>query len=244
MRKVTLPFAFPLEDAEILRRRSLILAKLCMLDEGFCTIPVRGIEEETLDALLRLYDDLFLDGYLGRTMRCLCVTISTRLTSSAGKFLCTRGAFRQIKSAEIRMSGDFLMRLDEGPFFLNGLSVATPQEAFLVVFEHELCHALETAFYGQTGHSGRFLGLAKGLFGHTAMRHSLPTRRQEAAREGLFVGSRVCFPLKESTVSGVVTYIGKQATVMVPDAHGEYRDRRGHRYTKYRVPLDHLKRIP
>ena len=142
------------------------------------------------------------------------------------------------------MSGDFLTRLDEGPFQLNGLSVATPQEAFLVVFEHELCHALETALYGQTGHSARFLSLAKGLFGHTATRHSLPTRRQEAARDGLVVGSRVCFPYRKSMLGGVVTYIGKQATVMVPDARGEYRDRRGQRYTKYRVPLDHLKRIP
>lgn len=243
MRKVSLPFAFPVEEAEILRRRALILTKLCALDEGFCTIPVRGIGKETLNALLRLYDDIFLEGYMAQSMRCLRVTLSARLTSSAGKFLCTRNPFRQIKSAEIRMSGDFLTRLDEGPFSLNGLSVATPQEAFLVVFEHELCHALETALYGQTGHSGRFLGLAKGLFGHTAMRHSLPTRRQEAAREGLFVGSRVCFSCKACTLRGIVTYIGKQATVMVPDARGEYRDRRGRRYAKYRVPLDHLKII-
>ena len=244
MRKAPLPFAFPLEPAEILRRRSLILTRLCAQDEGFCTIPVQGIGENALAEMLRLYDELFLGGYLERAMGCLRVTLSARLTSSAGKFLCTRGMIRQIKSAEIRMSSDFLTRLDEGPFQLNGLSVATPQEAFLVVFEHELCHALETALYGQSGHSGRFLGLAKGLFGHTATRHSLPTRRQEAARDGLLVGSRVCFPVKESMLSGVVTYIGKQVTVMVPDARGEYRDRRGRRYTKYRVPLDHLKRIP
>ena len=244
MRKATLPFAFPLEAAEILRRRSLILTKLCAQDEGFCTIPVRGISRDTLAEMLRLYDECFLGGCLQRAMGCLRVTLSARLTSSAGKFLCTRGMLRQIKGAEIRMSSDFLTRLDEGPFQLNGLSVATPQEAFLVVFEHELCHALETALYGQTGHSARFLRLAKGLFGHTATRHSLPTRRQEAARDGLLVGSCVCFAFKGSMLSGVLTYIGKQATVMVPDARGEYRDRRGQRYTKYRVPLDHLKRIP
>ncbi|MGN0774519.1 MAG: hypothetical protein ACI4MP_12110 [Candidatus Ventricola sp.] len=244
MRTATLPFAFPLESAEILRRRSRILTRLCAQDEGFCAIPVQGIGEEALGSMLRLYDDIFLDGCLSRAMRCLHVTLSPRLTSSAGKFLCTRGAFKQIKSAEIRMSGDFLTRLDEGPFQLNGLSVATPQEAFLVVFEHELCHALETALYGQTGHSSRFLWLAKGLFGHTATRHSLPTRRQEAARDGLFVGSRVCFSFKGSTVIGVVTYIGKQATVMAPDSRGEYRDQRGRRYAKYRVPLERLKRIP
>lgn len=244
MRTATLPFAFPLEAAEILRRRSFILTRLCAQDDGFCTIPVQGIGEDTLAEMLRLYDECFLSGYLKRAMGCLRVTLSARLTSSAGKFLCTRGMLKQIKSAEIRMSGDFLTRLDEGPFQLNGLSVATPQEAFLVVFEHELCHALETALYGQTGHSSRFLSLAKGLFDHTATRHSLPTRRQEAARDGLVIGSRVCFPYRESMLGGVVTYIGKQATVMVPDARGEYRDRRGQRYTKYRVPLDHLKIIP
>lgn len=244
MRRSTLPFAFPLEAAEILHRRSFILARLCAQDEGFCTIPVRGISGDTLAQMLSLYDECFLSGYLKRAMGCLRVTLSARLTSSAGKFLCTKGMLRQIKAAEIRMSSDFLTRLDEGPFQLNGLSVATPQEAFLVVFEHELCHALETALYGQTGHSARFLGLAKGMFGHTATRHSLPTRRQEAARDGLIVGSRVCFPFKGRMLNGMVTYIGKQATVMVPNARGEYRDRRGQRYTKYRMPLDYLKRIP
>ena len=240
MRKASFPFAFPLESAEILRRRSRILTALCAYDEGFCTIPILGISEAALADMLRLYDEAFLDGYLTRTMPCLHVTLSARLTSSAGKFLCTRGLFRQIKSAEIRMSSDFLTRLDEGPFQLNGLSVATPQEAFLVVFEHELCHALETALCGQTGHSARFLSLAKGLFGHTATRHSLPTRRQEAAKDGLFVGSRVSFSYQGKTLQGFITYIGKQATVMVPDLRGEYRDRRGKRYAKYRLSLDRL----
>lgn len=244
MRKATLPFAFPLKAAEILHRRSLILTRLCAQDAGFCTIPVRGISEKSLEDMLRLYDDAFLGGYLHRTMARLRVTLSARLTSSAGKFLYARGLLCQISSAEIRMSSDFLTRLDEGPFQLNGLSVATPQEAFLVVFEHELCHALETALYGQTGHSGRFLALANGLFGHTATCHSLPTRRQEAAKDGLRVGSPVFFSHKERTLNGIVTYIGKQATVMVPDARGEYRDRSGRRYAKYRVPLDCLKRIP
>lgn len=244
MRKATFSFPFPLEAATILRKRASILTRLCAQDEGFCSIPVMSIRDETLQMLLHLYDETFLGGYLQRTMNCIQVTLSSRLTSSAGKFLCTRGSFWRIKSAEIRMSGDFLMRLNEGPFSLNGLSVATAQEAFLVVFEHELCHALETALYGKTGHSQRFLALANGLFGHTATRHSLPTRRQEAAKDGLLVGCRVSFSYKAETLSGIVTYIGKQVTVMVPASRGEYRDRHGRRYAKYRVPLDKLKKIP
>ena len=94
MRRATFPFAFPLEVNEILRRRSFILTRLCGQDEGFCTIPVSGMKEATLDALLHLYDDIFFEGYLTQSMGCLHVTLSSRLTSSAGKFLCTRGAFR------------------------------------------------------------------------------------------------------------------------------------------------------
>lgn len=217
---------------------------LCAQDEGFSCIPVRGIHAETLSAMLRQYDNLFLSSYLRQSLPGLTVTLSSRLTSSAGKFLCTRGVFKQIKTAEIRMSSDFLLRLNQGPFELNGLSVATPQEAFLIVFEHELCHALETALYGQTGHSGRFLALAKGLFGHTATRHRLPTRRQEAAKDGLYVGSRVSFLHQGQQLQGFISYIGKQATVMVPALRGEYRDRRGRRFSKYRVPLEQLTKIP
>lgn len=239
----TLPFPFPLEREAILRRRAGILTALLCADEGFACVPVQSIQHETLALMLRLYDERFLGGYLQRVYGEIELTLSSRLTSSAGKFIYTKGMLKRIKSAEIRMSSDFLSRLDKGPFQLNGLSVATPQEAFMVVFEHELCHALETALYGQTGHSQRFLSLANGLFGHTATRHSLPTRSQEAAKDGLLVGSRVSFSYRGQTLSGMVTYIGKTATVMVPSPRGEYRDQRGQRYTKYRVSLDVLKQL-
>lgn len=214
---------------------------LLAMDDGFAAVPVASISEATLDRMLDLYDELFLQGYLQRSYGRIAVTLSSRLTSSAGKFIYTKSMLKRLKSAEIRMSSDFLSRLDKGPFDLNGLCVATPQEAFMVVFEHELCHALEAALYGQTGHSSRFLALANGLFGHTATRHSLPTRRQEAAKDGLFVGSLVSFTYRNQTLTGVVTYIGKTATVMVPACLGAYRDRRGRRYDKYRVAVEELK---
>lgn len=239
-----LPFAFPSGQSEILRRRARILGCLCAMDEGFCVTPVRSIAEDTLKAMLLLYDDAFLSGYLLRTFGELRVTLSPRLISSAGKFLYSRSARKRLGQAEIRMSGDFLTRLDRDPFELNGLTVATPQEAFLVVFEHELCHALETALYGSTGHSRRFLALANGLFGHTATRHSLPTRRQEAAEHGLCIGQCAQFLYQGTTLTGIITYIGKTATVMVPSARGAYRDRSGRRYEKYRVAPGHLQRIP
>lgn len=233
------PFSPP-DPGEILRRRAQILAALLAADEGFCTVPVRSIRRATLQTMLSLYDGLFFGGFLARFYGQLPVTLSPRLTSAAGKFIYTRGS-APVK-AEIRMSGDFLFRLTDGPFLLNGLNVATAQEAFLVVFEHELCHAAEFALYGSTGHSRRFLDLANGLFGHTDTRHSLPTRRSEAAQNGLLVGSRVSFPYEGLTLTGVVSYIGKTATVMVPDARGGYRDGRGRRYAKYRVPVGLLEK--
>lgn len=239
MNRKTEPFPFPLQEGVIIQRRATILSRLLASDRNFCTIPVCGISQQSLDLMLHLYDEMFLCGVLNRLN--IQVTLSSRLTSAAGKFVFVRGAFGRIKRAEIRMSSDFLLRLDHGPFELNGLSVATPQEAFLLVFEHELCHAVETLLHGSTGHTSRFLSLANGLFGHTATRHKLPTRRLEAAQNGLVVGSEVCFTHKDQELLGIVTYIGKTATVMVPSASGEYRDMRGKRYTKYRVPLAKLK---
>lgn len=234
------PFSFPLPEKTVLSRRAQILARLLMADEGFSSIPVRSVSQDTLDLMLSLYDTLFLDDAVKRLN--IQVTLSSRLTSAAGKFLYVRGAFGRIRQSEIRMSSDFLLRLDRGPFELNGLSVSTPQEAFLLVFEHELCHALEAMLYGKTSHSARFMALAHGLFGHSATRHKLPTRRQEAAEEGLLVGSHASFSYHDSELTGIITYIGKTATVMVPSFSGVYRDRHGRRYDKYRVQLHHLKK--
>lgn len=225
-----------------MRRRARILTALCLQDDGFARMPASSLASDTLQTMLRLYDEGFLSGLLASAYGDLTVTLSSRLTSSAGKFIYSRSPLKRMRSAEIRMSSDFLFRLDRGPFLLNGLSVATPQEAFLIVFEHELCHALETALYGATGHSSRFLKLANGLFGHTGTRHSLPTRREDAAQSGLTVGSCVCFETQGQTFRGLLTYVGKTATVMVRDPRGPYRDRYGRRYVKYRVAVPLLKK--
>ena len=234
------PFPFPLEKQQIICKRAAILSSLLATDEGFCCIPALSIREQTLKNMLSLYDMQFFDGFLSRKLKILFISLSPRLTSSAGKFICTKGPFGRIKTAEIRMSSDYLTRLTEGPFLLNGLSVQTPQEVFLVVFEHELCHAVETVIYGKTGHSQRFLSLANGLFGHTQTRHCLPTRKQEAAQSGLIIGTKASFLYQNQELTGVITYIGKTATVMVPDINGEYRDRRGNRYAKFRVSPKNL----
>lgn len=235
-------FPFPLAPEEILRRRATILTGLLALDAGFCAIPVRSILPSTLARMLHAYDEQFFCGALLCAFPDLRVTLSSRLTSAAGKFVYIRVPGKGPGQTEIRMSSDFLFRLNEGPFDLNGLRVATPQEAFLVVFEHELCHAAQLTLDGHTGHDARFLSLAHGLFGHTQTRHALPTRRTEAAKAGYRVGSEVCFPFEGRTLRGVLTYVGKTATVMVRAPRGAYRDSAGRRYEKYRVPVSLLQK--
>ena len=234
------PLDKQLSIQEIQDRREAILRELLLRDEGFRATPVRSIRQSTLDTMFARYDELFFDGFLTHYYGKLRVTISTRLTSAAGKFIYSPGTAPQ--NAEIRMSGDFLFRLTKGPFQLNGLFADTAQEAFLIVFEHELTHALEYAAYGKTGHSSHFQMLSFQFFRHEDIHHNLPTRKVEAAKNGLTVGSSVSFTYEGKTYHGTVSYVGKSATVMVPDSRGSFIDKRGRRYAKYRVPLSLLKR--
>ena len=54
-----------------------------------------------------------------------------------------RGGAARLSRAEIRMSGDFLFRLSEGRF-CSTVCPSQRRRGFLVVFEHELCHAAKT----------------------------------------------------------------------------------------------------
>ena len=234
-------FVFPLGAGEIQARRASILRLLREMDPGFRALSVKSVNPDTLKAMMDAYDRLFFSGYLRKRYPNLPVTLSLRMTSAAGKFIYPRRQPpAQILMGEIRMSADFLFRLRTGPFNLNGLTAETPQEAFLMVFEHELIHAAEYALYGATSHSSRFLYLAGGLFGHTSIYHQLPTRAQEASEMGIIPGMRVRFLCQDKLLEGRVQRIGKSATVMVPDFLGDYTDSRGRCYSKYRVPLTKL----
>lgn len=235
------PFAFPLPPSEIAKKRSQILSELLMTDPGFASIPVHTIRKGTLEILRARVDHLFLNDFLQSAYPAMKVTVSNRMTSAAGKFIHSKRMPRKPDPlAEIRMSGDFLFRLPAGEYRVNGLVTSSPQEAFVVVFEHEAVHAVEYALYGATGHSKRFLHLAGGLFGHTNIHHELPTRAQESAKSGIRPGTAVSFPYQGKSLTGMVQRIGKTATVMVPDSRGHYIDTRGRRYSKFRVSLKYL----
>ena len=236
------PFPFPLFPGEIAERRTRILSELLSKDAGFSATPVRSIRKETTALLLSRVDQLFLNGFLQSRYPSLKITISNRLTSAAGKFMYTRKApIATDPNLEIKMSGDFFFRLPAGSYRLNGLTVSSPQEAFLVVFEHETVHAVEYALFGSTGHSKRFLSLARGLYGHTGIHHELPTRAQQSAAAGLRPGAAVSFSYRGRTLTGRLQRVGKTATVMVPDPRGGFFDAHGQRFCKFRVPPDYLK---
>lgn len=232
---MSLPFAFPIDEKTITSRRAQILDEMIHLDPGFASTPITSISSASLETLLRMYDESFFEGNLLRTYKSIPVSLSSRMLRAAGKVIRWNAG-----NIEIRMSSDFFFRLSSGPFHLNGLSLSTIQEAFLIVFEHELCHAADYALRGRSGHDQYFKTLAFGLFGHTSVYHELPTRKKEAAAEGICVGLRASFIFEGKHLTGTITYIGKTATVMVPDPKGSYRGRFGRRYAKYRVPLSDL----
>lgn len=234
------PFPCPLEPLETARLRAEVRRRLLCAWPALAHSPICRLDPAALDAMLRHYDALFFDGLFARRLPQLCVVGTARMTRCAGKF-CARIAADGATDVQIRMSTDFLFRLRKGPFFVNGVEALDALEAFQLVFEHELCHAAEWALYGTcSAHQSTFRALSHGLFQHRTCTHALPTRAQEAAAQGVGVGARVSFPFEARTLCGVVSRVGKTASVMVPSAAGAWHDKRGRRYDKYTVPLSLL----
>ena len=234
------PFPCPLPADDALARRAA--GKSAVLDAfpQLGHIPVSKLPADALPRLLYLYDQAFFQGLFADRLPGLHLAATSRMTRCAGKFCVTQERGHD-PVTEIRMSSDFLFRLREGPFTVNGLSAADPLEAFMLVFEHELCHAAEWALTGSCdAHQAVFRALSRGLFHHRTCTHSLPTRAQEAAVQGVGVGAHVCFPYCEKNLTGIVSRVGKTASVMVPARGGVWHDKRGRQYDKYTVPLSLL----
>ena len=233
-----LSFSYTSETVSAYRKQ--ILSELKTRDPDFMSIPVRRLRTTTLPYLLKRYDELFLDHFLEQTYgKRLTSSLSGRLTISAGKFIYPK-RMTSSPSGEIRMSIDFLSRLRNEEYHLNGLTTHGPQESFLVVLEHEIVHAIEYGITGNTGHSSIFQSIAWNLFKHTETTHNLPTRATDAAKIGLVVGKSVSFDYKGKRLTGTVSYVGKTVSVMVPDSKGSYVDRFGRHYSKYRCAYSNL----
>jgi hypothetical protein len=209
---------------------------------------IHTISTADLRLLFELYDGIFLNHWFERNYKGKIIfSLSRRMTRSAGKTLCPKNP-GNIKSEdlviEIRIGVDFFFQYDllDGSKAVCGIKTSSSLEALQLVFEHELCHAIEFILFGESSCSRpRFKALANSLFGHTESYHRLPTNREIASkRMGLRLGDTVSFAFEGRQLTGILYNINKRATVMVRDPKGPLADKHGNRYTKYYVPLSFL----
>ena len=209
---------------------------------------IKIISTADLKLLFDLYDKVFFGERFKTIFKGkLRFSLSRRMTRSAGKTLFPidiSGIKPENLTIEIRMGVDFYFRhnLIEGSKNACGIKTTTGLEALQVIFEHELCHAIEYICFGQTNCSAeRFKTIAGNLFGHTESHHSLPTNTQIAHQKlGLKIGHNVSFTFEGKRLKGILYKINKRAVVMVRDKNGQFADSKGNRYAKYYVPLPML----
>ena len=234
---------------EINTKREEIAKRLQQSSLNITESKINRISSKDLQILFELYDQLFLcnwfkNNYMGK----MKFSLSKRMTKSAGLTLCPKNIGRikeEELTIEIRMGVDLFFKYDalEGLKEACGVKTDSSLTALQVVFEHELCHAIEFICLHRSSCKGKhFKALASNIFGHSQSYHCLPTQREIAKEKlGLSIGDIVSFQMEGKTLTGIINNINKRATVMVRDNKGDYKDSKGHRYSKYYVPLTLLK---
>ncbi|OPX86818.1 MAG: SprT-like family protein [Pelotomaculum sp. PtaB.Bin104] len=241
-------FEITRSPGEILARRTYVFDRLIMASPYISSDAITSISTADVQLMFELYDEIFFDHRIKQAFPGqMKFSLSRRLTKSAAKTFYTRatgGIMAAEKTIEIRMGVDFFIKYDEieTTKAVCGITTTCPLEAFLLVFEHELCHALEFIHFESSNCRGRrFKMIAKKIFGHTESYHELPTPREIAqAKYGLNIGDQVTFKYIGKRVEGILYNINKRATVIVRDRNGAFTDCQGNRYVKYYVPLDSL----
>ncbi|PKM81022.1 MAG: hypothetical protein CVU89_10765 [Firmicutes bacterium HGW-Firmicutes-14] len=234
----------------ILHKRLEVSRLLIQTSPNIDSGDIRAISPVDLQLLFQLYDKIFFDNWFKTKFRGkFKFSLSRRMTRSAGHTKCPKNKDRikpEDLTIEIRISIDFLFHYDlvEGNKAVGGIATSNSLEALQLVFEHELCHAIEYICFGKSNCSkDRFKSIVGNLFGHTGEFHSLPTNMQIASQKmGLKPGDAVSFPFKGNKLHGTLYRINKRAVVMVKDKQGTFSDKQGNRYAKYYVPLEVLEK--
>ncbi|MHB9095064.1 MAG: SprT-like domain-containing protein [Eubacteriales bacterium] len=238
------------KSKNILQKRSEVSRLLMQSSPNINCGDIDTISTADLHLLFQLYDQIFLDNWFKTNFRGkFKFSLSRRMTRSAGQTRCPKN-IGQIKpeqlTIEICIGVDFFFQynLVEGNKAVGGITTANSLEALQLVFEHELCHAIEHICFGKSNCSAdRFKSIAGNLFGHTGEFHSLPTNRQIASQKmGLKPGDTVSFSFKGNKLHGILYRINKRAIVMVNYKQGQFADKQGNRYLKYYVPLNILEK--
>jgi hypothetical protein len=238
-----------LDGQDICARREEISRLLREQSPNIKNEVVSSISAADLQLLFRLYDGIFFDNRFNECFKGrIKFSLSRRMTKSAGLTLCPRNIGRvrpEELVIEIRIGVDFFFHygMVEGSGTVCGVKTSSSLEALQLVYEHELCHAIEFIHFGESSCRGkRFKAIAGNLFGHTESSHELPTHRQIAKQKlGLNIGDTVSFTFEGKRLTGVLYNINKRATVMVRNNRGPLVDDRGNRYSRYYVPLALLK---
>ena len=131
------------------------------------------------------------------------------------------------------------------PVVVTGLRCQDRFDALQRIFEHEIVHLMEMLVWTDSSCTReRFQSIARRFFGHREHTHQLITPKERAsAKFNIRPGDQVDFAFEGRRLVGIVNRITKRATVLVESADGErYSD--GRCYSKYYVPVSHLRRRP
>lgn len=206
---------------------------------------INTISVADLHLLFLYYDQVFLKNWFQKNFKGKIIfSLSQRMIKSAGLTHCPKNIATMKQEEvviEIKIGIDFFFQYGtvKGRDIVCGIKTNNSLNALLLVFEHELCHAIEFICFGKSSCKGnRFKTLAGNLFGHVNSYHELPTYKQIASKKfGLNIGDTVLFNFEGKILKGVLYNINKRATVMVRNDSGPFIDNEGKRYSKYYVPL-------
>lgn len=211
----------------------------------------RRVGRDDLVRMIRMYDELFFGGQIlpAAEAEGLSFGLSSRMTRIAGKLvtLYPSGRRHGARRFELVLSTTLLFQTFEDvdrPVEVTGRVCRDRLEAMQRIAEHEMVHLVEILVWNSGDCSQpRFQSIAHRYFGHTDYQHDLITQRERAARKfDIRVGDQVAFRYRDRQLRGRVNRITRRATVLVRDPGGEpFCD--GHRYARYYVPLEHLRKL-
>jgi len=227
---------------------SIVTSPTAIVSGNFTVIGVADLE-----LLFELYDRLFFDGLLNRSIQEDGATIrfrlSRRMTSSGGttERLRPRSGHSPRDSYTITVSTFLLFqsfRDSSRKINVGGLECKDRLEALQRIFEHELLHLTEFLTWGASSCSREnFKILSRRIFGHEGVHHQLVTPREIAARTlDIRPGDRVGFDFEGRQRTGIVNRITKRATVLVEDPNGRLFSN-GVKYETFYVPLEWLRKV-
>ena len=210
------------------------------------------ISGSDLGLLFHVIDEHFFEGSINRLCeqqadRPLSFRLSTRMTSAGGMTTMQTSPDRSNPTVEfeiaIATTPLFATFKDDPTAVVSGIVCHNRLQALQRIMEHEMIHLVEMLLWNDSNCAAKpFKRIVKRFFGHTESNHQLLTPRDIARKRlGISTGDLVTFSMEGRKLTGHVNRITKRATVLVASSKGAMYDD-GHKYMKYYVPLNRLKR--